>query len=107
MAQRASPLGMGQGPVELGRAYDLPGGAHKPADVKAPNSIEAKVSLIGGIAHANESVGHAPQGYLCGNACLFIWTGRRGRIDLHQQHGLAVLIAVSWGTKGRSFACVA
>ena len=59
MAEWASPLGMGQGPVELGRAYDLPGHAHKPVDVKAPNSPEAKVSLVGGIAHANESMAQA------------------------------------------------
>ena len=63
---------MGQDSVELGRPYALPGGAHKPADVKAPNSIEAKVSLIGGIAHANESVGHALRcsKYLCSEAAL-------------------------------------
>ena len=38
MAQWASPLGMGQGSVELSRAYALPGDARKPVDVKGPNS---------------------------------------------------------------------
>src|SRR3990167_8140115 len=50
---------MGQGAVELGRDSDLPGDVHKPVDMKVPNSAEAKVSLVGGIAHANESMGQA------------------------------------------------
>ena len=52
-------MGMGQGAVELGRDSDLPGDVHKPVDMKVPNSAEAKVSLVGGIAHANESMGQA------------------------------------------------
>ena len=52
-------MGMGQGPVELSRSYDLPEDAHKPVDVRTPNSAKAKVSLVGGIAHANESMGQA------------------------------------------------
>lgn len=42
MAQRESPLGIGQGSLQLGRPYDLPGAAHKPVGVKAHHSPEAQ-----------------------------------------------------------------
>ncbi len=32
----------------------------------------------------------------------FWW--RRGRVDLYLKHGLAVLVAASWGIRGQSFA---
>ena len=30
-------------------------------------------------------------------------TGRRGRVERYLKHGLAVLVATSWGIRGRSF----
>ncbi|MFH1140584.1 MAG: hypothetical protein V1724_02695, partial [Chloroflexota bacterium] len=40
VAQRVRPLGMGQGSVELGGAWELPAHTPRPVDVKSPNSAE-------------------------------------------------------------------